>query len=87
MATLNIKDDEVHRLAVELARRTGETLTAAVKAALRERLASTRAVSASERRRRVAAAMEIAARMATRPILDQRTPDEILGYDESGLPR
>ena len=42
---LNIKNDEAHRLATELARLTDETLTSAVLLALRERLAR-------ERRRR-----------------------------------
>jgi antitoxin VapB len=36
--SLNIKNGEADRLAHELARRTGETLTAAVTAAVRERL-------------------------------------------------
>jgi antitoxin VapB len=35
---LNIKDLETHRLARELARRNGETVTMAVKVALKERL-------------------------------------------------
>lgn len=35
---LNIKDKETHRLAQELARRKGETVTMAVKIALKERL-------------------------------------------------
>jgi antitoxin VapB len=35
---LNIKNEEAHRLARELARRNGETVTAAVLIALRERL-------------------------------------------------
>lgn len=29
---------------------------------------------------------QIAARSAARPVLDPRTPDEILGYDSDGLP-
>ena len=37
--TLNIKDAEAERLARELARRTGTTMTGAVVTALRERLA------------------------------------------------
>ena len=37
--TLNIKNPETHRLATELARVTGETLTQAVTEAVRERLA------------------------------------------------
>jgi antitoxin VapB len=35
---LNIKDEETHRLARELAQRNGETVTMAVKIALKERL-------------------------------------------------
>jgi antitoxin VapB len=35
---LSIKDEETDRLARELARRNGETVTAAVKAAIKERL-------------------------------------------------
>ena len=35
---LNIKDKETHQLAQELARRNGETVTMAVKVALKERL-------------------------------------------------
>lgn len=30
---------------------------------------------------------EISARSATRPLVDPRSPDELLGYDEFGLPR
>ena len=36
--SLNIKTDEAHRMAQELAKLTGESVTAAVKQALRERL-------------------------------------------------
>lgn len=38
MMSLNIKNPEAHRLARELARVTGESLTAAVTTALRQRL-------------------------------------------------
>jgi antitoxin VapB len=37
--SLNIKNDEAHALAVQVARMTGESLTQAVTTALRERLA------------------------------------------------
>lgn len=30
---------------------------------------------------------EIAARSAARPVVDPRSPDEIIGYDDFGLPR
>jgi hypothetical protein len=31
--------------------------------------------------------LAIARRYASRPVLDDRPPDEIIGYDERGLPR
>ena len=80
---LSIKSDEADRLARELAAETGESLTDAVTVAIRERLARTR-----KRRRGVAARlMAIAERNRDRPRLDDRSEDEILGYDEHGLPR
>ena len=42
----------------------------------------------SETREQLIAAMEeIAARSAARPVVDPRSPDEIIGYDDFGLPR
>ena len=82
---LNIKDAEADRLARELAAATGETLTDAVLNALRERLARQR-----QRRPVPRKASEILndarQRLAKLPILDNRSDDEILGYDEDGLP-
>jgi antitoxin VapB len=83
---LSIKDPDADRLARALADRTGETLTEAVINALRERL---------ERELRkelsieslVEDAMEIGRHCASLPLLDQRWPDQILGYDKNGLPR
>ena len=86
MAVLNIKDSEAHALAAELARRTGQTLTDAVKDALRERLQRERK-RGPEATRVVARVMEIAQRAAARPVLDRRNPDAIIGYDEHGIPR
>jgi antitoxin VapB len=66
-----------------LARLRGETLTAAVIAALRSKLERERRGSPAE----VAASlMEIGARYAALPDADARTADQILGYDENGLP-
>ena len=42
---LNIKNPEAHKLAEELARRTGENMTEAVTQALRERLERVRSCS------------------------------------------
>ena len=82
---LNIRNKETERLAAELARLTGETKTDAVKNALRDRLARLR----RERTRRPLADEldEIALHCARLPVLDSRPPDEILGYDDDGLPR
>jgi antitoxin VapB len=82
---LSIKNQEAERLARLVAKETGETLTAAIEQALRERLERLR------RRQRapvlIERLLEIANRVAALPRLDNRTPDEILGYDENGLPR
>lgn len=86
MPSLNLKDNEAHALAAELAQRTGRSLTDAVKESLRESLDRERARQ-PETARLVARVMKLGARAAARPVLDPRTPDEILGYDESGVPR
>ncbi len=81
---LNIRNPEAEALAADLARLTGETKTAAVTRALREQL---------NRVRRDRSGMGLADRLvaigkecAALPVLDDRAPDEILGYDEDGLP-
>jgi antitoxin VapB len=81
---LNIKDPEADRLARELAAETGESLTAAISTALRERLDRVRG---QPRGRDLAAELNaIALRCAALPVLDDRPEDAILGYDEHGLP-
>jgi antitoxin VapB len=81
---LNIKDPEADRLARELAEATGESITAAARTALAERLARVRARGqASEREVELAA---IVARGRARQVLDLRSADEIIGYDEHGIP-
>ena len=82
---LSLKDPEVDRLAREVAARTGETLTAAVAVALRERLA--RLKGRRGRRPLREELRAIAQRCAALPTLDDRPADEILDYDERGLPR
>lgn len=83
---LSFKNPDVDRLARELASVTGETLTDAVLVSIRERLER-------ERRRRVRREtdlaedlMEIGRQCAALPVLDIRSEDEILGYDQTGLP-
>lgn len=79
---LSIKHPEADRLARELAARTGETLTDAVIAALRERLQ--RETGRSQVCRVSDELGRIGARCAALPVLDDRTPEDILGYDRDG---
>lgn len=82
---LNIRNLETENLAAELARQTGETKTEAVTKALRDRLSRVRR---ERTKRRLADELEdIAEHCASLPVLDSRRAEEILGYDESGLPR
>ena len=81
---LSIKDPEADRLARELAARTGETLTEAVVVALRERLARQAGRTAGIPLRDELAA--IRRRCAALPAADDRSADEIVGYDDRGLP-
>jgi antitoxin VapB len=82
---LSIKLPEADRIARELADETGESLSDAVIGALRERLERQRGRRA--RRRLVEDVARIQARYRTLPLRDARTAEEILGYDEHGLPR
>lgn len=81
---LNIKDPQTDRIARELARATGESITVAVRIAMEERLRRVRASGAENSvRDRI---NEIIEQARSLPILDARTPDELIGYDEHGLP-
>jgi len=82
---LSIQNPEAEQLARELADRTGESLTEAVVNSLRERLQRERKRARSPRLRDEIRA--IAQRCAALPVLDPRSPEEILGYDSHGLPR
>jgi len=81
---LSIKDPETDQLARRLARLTGASITETVKAALRDRLEH-------EQRRRGkqidrARIDEIVAGIAALPVVDARSPEELIGYDDAGLP-
>jgi antitoxin VapB len=82
---LNIRNRQAEELAMLLARLTGETKTEAVTQALKERL---------ERVRRTRSKPgladdldEIALHCAALPVRDRRSADQIMGYEEHGLPR
>jgi antitoxin VapB len=84
---LSIKDPEADELARRLARRTGETITQAVITALRERLAREQQRNDDSIESLVEDAMDIGRHCASLPLLDSRSPDEIIGYDDHGLPQ
>jgi antitoxin VapB len=82
---LNIRNEETERLAEKVARLAGETKSEAVRKALRDRL---KRLQRDRSGRRLADELdEIARHSACLPIRDARSPEEILGYDENGLPR
>ena len=82
---LNIKDPETDRLARQLAELTGESITTATRTAIEQRLARERRRSATTPTQE--RLLAIVRRGRARPRLDDRSAEEILGYDEHGLPR
>ena len=82
---LNIRNRETERLAAALARLTGETKTEAVTKAVADRLTRLRRDRAG---RSLADELdEIACHCAGLRVRDRRSADQILGYDEHGVPR
>jgi antitoxin VapB len=80
---LNIRNPETEQLAAALAKLTGETKTEAVTKALRDRLTRLRR---ERTRHRLADELDAIGRhCASLPILDPRSDDEILGYDDRGV--
>jgi len=82
---LNIKHPEADRLARTLAHKTGETITETVIQSLRERLQREegRATWPDLKEELLA----IGCRCAALPTYDTRSPEEIIGFDEHGIPR
>jgi antitoxin VapB len=84
---LNIKNPETERLARELARRRKQGITEVLTEVLRREVERERRKPAApeddrERFRRIDAIVE---RFNRRPVRDDRSPDEILGYNKQGL--
>lgn len=78
----NIKNDEADELLRELSELTGETLTTAVIVSLRERL-QREMLRTTPKGDRLAAAI---AHLQSLPVLEDLTADDILQWDENGLP-
>ena len=82
---ISLKSIEAEKLAREIAQRTGESITGAIQKSLQERLERLK----QQRRgaNLVSQMEEIVERVRKMPVLDGRTPEEIIGYDEHGIPR
>jgi antitoxin VapB len=83
--SLNIKNNEACRLTKELSRLTGESLTAAVTVAVRERLERLKGLPNDDRYERLTAIAKETAPRFKEPWLSM-DHGELL-YDENGLPK
>lgn len=88
---LNIKSRETERVVRELAKRTGLSITEAVHQAAEEKLRTLNvdyekrlAALSPAQREKLRRIEEICKQAAALPILDTRTDDEILGYNDKG---
>jgi antitoxin VapB len=82
--SLEIHAPEANALARELATATGEDIDTAVVRAIEERLARTPRRRAADQEAAIEALFD---RLAQLPVLDRRSPEEIIGYRPDGLPR
>ena len=83
--TLEINHPDVDKLLRELIEVTGESAPQAVVNALQERLEREKAKQIQRRSVRNEL-LRIGRECAALPVLDPRSPDEILGYDDTGVP-
>jgi len=82
---LSIKNEATERLVRQVADETGESLTEAIQRALEERWDRLK----SKRREPILATQieDVLRRVDALPTLDSRPAEDILGYDEHGMPR
>ena len=78
---LSIRNAEVEALARELAALGGVGITEVILQALRERKDALTGTQAAKK----VQLEELAERFRRLPVLDHRTPDEIMGYNERGF--
>lgn len=81
---LSIKNSDVDQMARELSEMTGESLTEAIYHALKERLE--RKTGRSRNRSLQEDIKRIQNRVAKLQYLDQRSDEEIIGYNQDGYP-
>ena len=82
---ISIRNPKAEELAREVAAESGENLTQAIIHALEERLVRLKGRKTTEDL--AEEIMEISERCSALPQLDDRTPEEILGYDSEGVPQ
>jgi antitoxin VapB len=83
---LNIKNESAHKMAKELASLTDTSITDAVVKAIEDALGRAKNRKKEFDRILLSDLNEIAIHCASLPVLDNRQPDDIVGYDEQGLP-
>jgi antitoxin VapB len=81
---ISIRNPKAEELAREVAAESGENLTQAIIHALEERLVRLKGRKTTEDL--AEEIMKISERCSALPQLDDRTPEEILGYDGKGVP-
>lgn len=82
---LNIKNPEADRLARELAKRLNESITEVIIEALREKLLREKGKKELPQMKEML--LQIGERCSLLPDIDTRSTEEILGYDDYGLPK
>ncbi len=87
MTTVLPVDSETAHLARELARATGKPLQAIVREAIEKTAIAEGVLPPPKRRVDMNKIREILARIDALPVREPRPADEIIGYDDSGLPR
>jgi antitoxin VapB len=81
---ISIKNSETEELARRLAKETGETITEVITKSLQDRMQRLHGRrNVLPLRERIA---DVLARIDALPVLSTASEDEILGYDESGIP-
>ena len=81
---LSIRNSQAEKLAREVATISGENLTQAIIHALEERLERLKGRRTTSNL--MQEIMTISQRCSSIPDIDQRSPEEILGYNQSGIP-
>jgi antitoxin VapB len=82
-----IKKQQAEAKIRELAARTGETLTEAIERAVDDRLAKLGPPPKRKGRVDRKKLAEVLAYFDSLPVDDPRSPDEIIGYDDNGVPK